>query len=231
MNPPVTPTLNKRIGMGARLGRNTGVAFSLLFGSILSLCVSLIVQERTREHELTAFPVVSIAASEIGSGERWTDIQITYPDGRTEVVRQDVRIQEGSETTIYMDPNDPTTLQLREPSVSQMVSRSLPLLAFASFGCLFGLFLVARATVIKWDAKNTQRHGVPYIAKVTHIGTVWLPGSLNFIGYVKWQDTGGKTARSMTLTIKESDQFSVGDTVAVRAGSKRDWLVAELDLL
>ncbi len=231
MKEPVAATLNKRIGFGARLGRNSGIVLAVLFGLVLALIVSLIVDEGMRERTLIAFPALSTASSEFGSGLRWTDLRVTYPDGRTEEIRHDVRVSVGSEITVYMVPDEPETLQRRKPSVAKMVSRSWGLLAFSSAGFLLGAFLVARAMTIKWDAQNTRMHGTPYFAEVTHVGTVWLPGTLRFVGYIKWRDTGGKTARSMTLTTQESDQFKVGDKVAVRAGSKRDWLLCELDLL
>lgn len=224
--------LNKKIGFGARLGRNSGIVYVVLFGLMLALVGSLIVKERTLERTMIVLPAVSTASSGwVLGGSSWSDLSVTYPDGRVEVVRHDFPVRVGTERTVYMLPDAPSTLQLNPPSVTKALSRSWWMLAIFSAGLLLGLFLVFRAGVIKRDAQNATLHGVPYSAKVTHIGKVWLPGTLRFLGYVKWQDTSGKIARSMTLTTKEADQFKIGDTVAVRAGSKRDWLLAELDLL
>ena len=232
MNETTAATLNKKIGFGARLGRNSGIVYTLFFGMMLAFVGSLIMKERALERRMVALPAVSTASSGwILGGSSWSDLTVTYPDGRTELVRHDFPISVGTELTVYMLPDDPRSLRLDAPSAAEAIARSWWLLAGFSAGFLLGLFLVVRAVGIRRDAQNTRLHGVPYIATVTHVGKVWLPGTLRFIGYVKWQDASGRAARSMTLTTKEADQFKIGDRVSARSGSRREWLLAELDLL
>ena len=71
MNEPISVTLNKEIGFGARLGLNSGIALAVPFGLVLASIVILIVDEGMQEDTLLAFPAVSMVLSQIFLGKNF----------------------------------------------------------------------------------------------------------------------------------------------------------------